>query len=132
MMKKFICLLIVAVCAVTLTGCGTKKQSVIIYSCMEEEREQALQEQLKQKFPDKKVVVQHMSTGNTAAKIKNEGTKTEADIVIDLETSHINSMRDTFADVSSYNYDVYLDSIENDSNYLLWTKYPLGIVINKQ
>lgn len=30
-----------------------------------------------------------MATGNSAAKIKNEGTNVEADIVIDLETAHM-------------------------------------------
>ncbi len=131
-MKKLVCLLLIVASVFTLTACGTKKQSVVIYSCMEEEREQELQNRLKEKFPDKKVVIQHMSTGNTAAKIKTEGTNVEADIVIDLETSHVESMKDNFADLSGTTYDVYADSVKNESNYLLWTKYPVGIIINKK
>lgn len=131
-MKKIVCLLFIIASIVTLTACGTKKQSVVIYSCMEEEREQELQSRLNKKFPDKKVVIQHMSTGNTAAKLKTEGTKVEADIVLDLETSHSESLKDNFADLSGTTYDVYADSIKNESNYLLWTKYPLGIIINKK
>ena len=131
-MKKFICLLLVFVGVIALAGCGAKKDSVIIYSCMEKEREEVLQERLKEKFPNKKVVLQHMSTGNTAAKVKNEGENIEADIVIDLETSHMDSLKDNFADLSGTKYDVYLDSIKNDNNYLMWTKYPIGIIINKK
>lgn len=34
-----------------------------------------------------------MATGNSAAKIKNEGTNVEADIVIDLETAHMKDIQ---------------------------------------
>ena len=40
---------------------------------MEEERNQELIKQVKEEFPDVNVTVQHMATGNSAAKIKNEG-----------------------------------------------------------
>ncbi|UKI27618.1 MAG: hypothetical protein L6V91_03195 [Bacilli bacterium] len=83
-----------------LTGCGNKDK-VVIYTSMEEERNQKLTEMLKEEFPNLNVVVQHMATGNSAAKIKNEGTKVEADIVIDLETAHMKDVQDNFADLSN-------------------------------
>ena len=52
-----------------LTGCGSKKK-VVIYTSMEEERNQKLREMVKKEFPELNVVIQHMATGNSAAKIK--------------------------------------------------------------
>ena len=61
-----------------LTGCSNNKDKVVIYTSMEEERNQVLKEMIKKEFPDTNVVVQYMATGNSAAKIKNEGSKVEA------------------------------------------------------
>ena len=85
-----------------LTGCSSTKDRIVIYTSMEEDRNQALKEQLKEKFPDKNIVVQYMATGNSAAKIKNEGANVEADIVIDLETAHMANVQDNFADLSDF------------------------------
>ena len=83
-MKKILTL-ILFITIITLSGCSNKAD-VVIYSSMEEERNKALTEQLEEKFPDLDVTVQYMATGNSAAKIKNEGTSVEADIIVDLET----------------------------------------------
>ena len=69
---------------------------------MEEERNQDLSKQIKDKFPDLDVVVQHVNTGNCAAKIMNEGKKIEADIIIDLETAHIDNLKDNFAGILGF------------------------------
>ena len=92
-MKKFFVLLL---CLLVLTGCGDKKEKVVIYSNMEDDRTQSLKALLKENFNDIDVVVQSMSTGNVAAKIKNEGKNIEADIIIDLETSHIENLKENF------------------------------------
>ena len=98
-MKKKL-LFITLISTLLLTGCGSNKDRVVIYSSMEEERNQALKEQIKDEFKDIDVVVQSIGTGNSAAKIKSEGTKVEADIVIDLETAHMENLKDNFADLS--------------------------------
>ena len=130
-MKKVVCVAFIFVCLIFLSGCG-KKSDVVIYSCMEEERNQLLEKQLKEKFKDLEVTVQPISTGNLAAKIKNEGKNMEADIVLDLETAHIENLKDNFADISSFDDSVYLDGLNNSDKYYLWTKYPLGIIIDKK
>ena len=99
-----------------LTGCGSNKDRVVIYSSMEEERNQDLKEQLKEEFPDLDVAVQYMATGNSAAKIKNEKTNTEADIVIDLETAHMVDLEENFADLSDFDTSIYLDGINKSNN----------------
>lgn len=130
-MKKKLLLLLLVVTTLALTGCG-KKADVVIYSSQEEERDQALKEQLKEKFPNLNVVVQHVGTGNSAAKIKNEGSKVEADIVIDLETAHVENLKDNFADISYFDDSIYLDGINTSDKYLTWVKYTLTLIIDNK
>ena len=130
-MKKILSIGLLLLIVFTITGCG-KKNDVVIYSSQEEERDQALKEQLKEKFPDLNVVVQHIGTGNSAAKIKNEGSKVEADIVIDLETAHVVDIQDNFADISYFDDSIYLDGINTSDKYLTWVKYTLNLIIDNK
>ena len=114
-----------------ITGCTSNEDRVVIYTSMEEDRNQELKEQIKEKFPDKDIVVQYMATGNSAAKIKNEGTNVEADIVLDLETAHMVNVADNFADLSDFDTSIYLDGVNTSSNYLTWVKYTMNLIIDK-
>ena len=116
-MKKKILLIAVLFMVTLLTGCGSKEK-VVIYTSMEEERNQKLTEMVKKEFPELNVVIQHMATGNSAAKIKNEGTNVEADIVIDLETAHMKDIQKNFADLSKFDSSFYMDGVNTSSNYL--------------
>lgn len=129
-MKKYICLIFLFILLIT-TGCSKKAGQVVIYTSMEENRNKALKEQLAEKFPDKDIVVQYLSTGNSAAKIKNEGTNVEADIVLDLETAHMVDLEENFADLSSFDTSIYLDGVNKSNRYLTWTKYTMALVIDK-
>ena len=129
-MKKYICLIFLFILLIT-TGCSKKAGQVVIYTSMEENRNKALKEQLAEKFPDKDIVVQYLSTGNSAAKIKNEGTNVEADIVLDLETAHMANLEENFADLSSFDTSIYLDGVNKSNRYLTWTKYTMALIIDK-
>lgn len=129
-MKKYICLIFLFILLIT-TGCSKKAGQVVIYTSMEENRNKALKGQLAEKFPDKDIVVQYLSTGNSAAKIKNEGTNVEADIVLDLETAHMVELEENFADLSSFDTSIYLDGVNKSNRYLTWTKYTMALVIDK-
>lgn len=129
-MKKKILLLILSL-TLLITGCTSNEDRIVIYTSMEEERNQALKEQIKEKFPDKNIVVQYMATGNSAAKIKNEGTNVEADIVLDLETAHMVNIQDNFADLSDFDTSIYLDGVNTSNNYLTWVKYTMNLIIDK-
>ena len=98
-MKKKILLIAVLFMVTLLTGCGSKEK-VVIYTSMEEERNQKLSEMVKKEFPELNVVVQYMATGNSAAKIKNEGSKVEADIVLDLETEEVYAVKSELERIS--------------------------------
>ena len=130
-MKKKLLLIVMLFMVMLLTGCGSKDK-VVIYTSMEEERNQKLTEMLKEEFPNLNVVVQHMATGNSAAKIKNEGTKVEADIVIDLETAHMKAVQDNFADLSNVDTSFYLDGVNTSNNYLTWVKYTMNLIIDNK
>lgn len=130
-MKKTILTVMILFVTLLLTGCG-KQNNVIIYSSQEEERDQALKEQLKEKFPDLNVIVQHIGTGNSAAKIKTEGTKIEADIVIDLETAHVVNLQDNFADLSFFDDSIYLEGVNKSNKYLTWVKYTLTLIVDNK
>ena len=54
-MKKTILLVLLIVMTLTITGCG-KKSDVVIYSSQEEERDQALKEQLNVEIDKKKII----------------------------------------------------------------------------
>lgn len=129
-MKKYMCLIFLFILLIT-TGCSKKAGQVVIYTSMEENRNKALKEQLAEKFPDKDIVVQYLSTGNSAAKIKNEGTNVEADIVLDLETAHMVELEENFADLSSFDTSIYLDGVNKSNRYLTWTKYTMALIIDK-
>ena len=129
-MKKYICLIFLFILLIT-TGCSKKAGQVVIYTSMEENRNKVLKEQLAEKFPDKDIVVQYLSTGNSAAKIKNEGTNVEADIVLDLETAHMVELEENFADLSSFDTSIYLDGVNKSNRYLTWTKYTMALIIDK-
>lgn len=135
-MKKLVVMLIMVLCFVTVfSGCGAKEE-VIIYTNIEENRSQLLQERVNEQFPDLDVKIQYLSTGNTAAKIKTEGTNVEADIVLGLETSYMESLKDNFVvlnGLDGINDDHYLDGINPEhGQYYIWDQYSASITIDKK
>lgn len=129
-MKKcfsvLVCFIILLVC-----GCSNNKNQVVIYSSMEENRNYELIKQLKEEFPSINVKVQSISTGNSAAKIKNEGSQVEADIVIDLETAHMENLQDNFADISFIDDSIYIDDINYSDKFITWVKNTMSLIIDK-
>lgn len=128
-MKKILLLLIGLF---LFSGCSGDKENVIIYTSMEEERNQELKKQLKDKFPEMNIVVQYMATGNSAAKIKNEGTNIEADIILDLETAHMVKLKDNMADLSSFDSSMFLDGVNSSNHYFTWVKYTMNLIIDNK
>lgn len=134
MKKMFIFILVMMF---FVTGCGNNEENrVVIYTNIEENRSQLLQQRVREKFPELDVVIQYMSTGNTAAKIKTEGKNVEADIVLGLETSYMESLKDNFVvlnGLEGINDDHYLDDINpEDGRYYIWDQYSASITIDKK
>lgn len=129
-MKKILVLLISIFIVFSLSGCKGSDNTIVIYTCQEEERIQALKNEIKIKFPNLDIVVEQMGTGNLAAKIKSEGKDIETDIVLDLESSHMENLKDNFADISSIDKSAYLDDVVNNNKYVLWVKNHAAITID--
>lgn len=130
MKKKVLFILMLSI--FLITGCSSSKDTVVIYSSMEDNRNQDLKEMLKEKFTDIDVKVQPIATGNSAAKIKNEGKNIEADIILDLETAHASNLQDNFADLSDFDDSIYLDGVNKSNKYFTWVKYTMNLIIDKK
>ena len=102
-MKKLLIALLTVLMILSFAGCSSSKSDkIVIYTCQEEERIQAMKAAIAEKFPDLDIVIEQVGTGNLAAKIKTEGTGIEADIIVDLEAAHMENLKDNFADLSSF------------------------------
>lgn len=76
-----------------LSGCSKSDDNrVVIYTSAEDYRIEYMQQRLKEEFPDYEIVIEYMSTGEHAAKLISEGTKTEADITYDLEYGYMEKL----------------------------------------
>lgn len=131
-MKKVLCALIA--CAILLVGITTVKNdnSIIIYSSMEQFRNDELQEQLNEKFPELDVYVMYVSTAKSAAKLSIEGTGTDADIVVGLEQAYMTKVEEHMADVSQYSHLEYEeDMVVPSGKYLIWERQAGSIIVNK-
>lgn len=129
-MKKKIVFIMVLLIMFVVTGCSNK-DTVVIYSSMEDNRNQILKQMLKEEFKDINVKVQPIATGNSAAKVKNEGSSIEADIILDLETAYIANLEDNFADLSNFDSSMYMEGVNKSNNYFTWVKYTMNLIIDK-
>lgn len=131
-MKKLLSLF--SVCAVVLVGITTVKNdnSIIVYSCMEQFRNDELQKQLNEQFPELDVFVMYVPTAKVAAKLSIEGKRTDADIVVNLETAYMNKVEEYMADVTEYSHLEYLDDmVVPNGKYLTWDRQAGSVIVNK-
>ena len=83
-----------------LPGCESfAGNAVVIYSCAEGVRNESLLTALRSRFPSYDIRLRYVPTGNCAAKLKMEGSRSEADIVLDLEGGYIEPVSYTHLDV---------------------------------
>lgn len=133
MKKGFILLL-----AVTLLFCALSfsesQDSIVICTSIEQFRSDALQAQLAERFPDRNVIVMYMATGKAAAKVYAEGTDTEIDILLGLETGYMNKIKGSLADISGRSRLAYLPGVtpeDNGNQWVTWERQAGAIVYNK-
>ena len=131
-MKKV--LLILMILAVILVGVTTVKNdnSIIVYTSMEQFRNDELQEQLNEKFPELNVYVMYVSTAKAAAKISIEGQGTDADIVVGLEQAYMTKIEEHMTDVRMYSHLEYEnDMVVENGKYVVWERQAGSIIVNK-
>lgn len=104
---------------------------VVIYSSLEDYRQEYVHEKLNEHFPDYEIVIEYIPTGNNAAKLKAEGLETECDIVLALDVSYARSLSEFLADLSAYDYSEYLDElVPAVKKYMIWERWSGCIVTN--
>ena len=132
-MKKGLIILIVVTLLFTLFAAQGSRDSIVICSMLDQDRNEALQEQLSQRFPDQDIIVTYMSTGKAAAKVFSEGEKTEIDIILSMESGYLNKLRDNLADISGLSQIPYLPEFSPEANHnqwITWEKFAGAIVVN--
>ena len=136
-MKKmlFISALLMAMLFLQVTAIScqrTDDNSIIIYTSTEDFRTEHIQLLLREKFPQYRITVQVLSTGNHAARLRAEGTQTEADIILNLETGHLEALVDVLADLSSFDLSEFLpELVPENKRFLPWDKSSGAIIIDR-
>lgn len=132
-MKK----IFIGICAITalllFQVTRSEGETIIIYSSMEQFRGEELQNQLDVKFPDISTRVMYMPTAKAAAKISMEKTDTDADIVVGLESSYMDNIIDSLADIKGYSKLTYMEGLspeDVDNRYVTWERFAGAFIVN--
>ena len=147
-MKKLLITVVAAIFCLTALGCGggaktdNKKpaenkdagsKKVVIFSSAEEYKNEFYKQKLKEKFPQYDIVIEYLSTGKHAAKLKAEGEKTLCDITVDLEQGYAEQLKPMFADLGSYDTSRYMeDLLAKDKKYLPECRVGGAIILNTE
>lgn len=134
MKKIFICLCVLTTVLLFQVS-QNKENTIIVYSSLEQFRGEALQNQLDEQFPDLSIRVMYMPTAKVAAKINMEQDGTDADIVVGLETSYMDNIKVSLADISGYSTLDFMEGLEpanNENLYVTWERQAGALIINKK
>lgn len=118
----------------TFTGCGEKKERVVIYTSAEDYRVEYMRQRLEAEFPQYDIVIEYMTTGNHAARLLAEGSQTECDITYDLEYAYLAKLEKAgvLADLSGYDFSVFSDDVNQSTYYMAEYRNGGAIIINPQ
>lgn len=133
-MKKLLIPLL-AVTLLLLFSIQGDRDTIIIYSSLEQFRGAELQKQLNEKFPDLNTMVMYMPTAKSAAKIHVEKDQSDADIIVGLETSYLEKVKPMLADISGRSRLHYLDGLApeyHDNRYVTWERQAGAFIVNKK
>lgn len=134
-MKKRIMITCAVLMHCILAGCSAKEDNhVVIYTSAEDYRVEYLTQRLSEEFPDYNITIEYMSTGNHAAKLLAEGTKTECDISYDLEYGYLAQLdaEGYLADLSEYDKSIYMEDTAVSDNYIIEYRNGGAIIMNQK
>lgn len=133
-MKKILNLLMTGLLTLSLAACGKDdKANILIYSTAEDFRNEMLQNELNAKFPEYNIVIQYVSTGNCAAKLKAEGSDIEADIIFESEYTYAEDLKDNFYELSELDFSKYQEElIPEHKKYATTIRYSGAIILNEE
>ena len=134
-MNKLLKILLACILVISLTGCQSQmtRPKVVIYSSSENYRNEYLQKRLDEQFPQYDIFIQYISTGNSAARLKSEGKKIEADIILELETTYLEQLKDMLVTLDDYDFSRYLDElVPSHKKYAPWYRISGAIIVNRE
>lgn len=107
---------------------------IVIFSSSEDYRNEFVMNMLKEKFPDYDIKLEYYTTGDLAAKLKAEGTETECDFILELESSYLEMLGDTVCKLDDIvDFSVYTDDLVPESHrYVPWIRMSGCVVINRK
>lgn len=134
-MRKFIKYLsAVALLALVLllSGCGSGKETVVIYTSAESYRVEDMWQRLNAEFPEYEILIEYLPTGNHAAKLLAEGLNTDCDITYDLEYTYLEKLEGAglLADLSDCDYSVFCEDVVQSSCYMPEYRNGGAVIIN--
>lgn len=120
--------------AVVLGGCSAESDNtVVIYSSAEGVRNETLLNALHEEFPQYDIRLHYVSTGNCAARLKVEGARSEADIILDLEGGYIKQIENSLEDLSSFDSSVYCDDLlDEGGRFFPFARETACIAVNER
>lgn len=133
-MKKWIVFVLILTLIFTLLADFGGKESIVVCASSEQFRNDALQEQLSQRFPEYNIVVMYMATGKAATKIYAEGSSSEVDILVGLETGYMNKIKGALADISGRSRIAYMPGVtpaDNGNRWVTWERQAGAIIVNR-
>lgn len=111
--RRFILATAIGVCSLALGGCSSNNDSTaVIYSCGEGDANETLLAAMRKDLPAYDIRLHYVSTGVCAARLLNEGKRSEADIVLMLEGGYLRQIQPILASLEGYGYD--FDAFEPD------------------
>ncbi|MFV0381080.1 MAG: extracellular solute-binding protein [Breznakia sp.] len=134
-MKKIVIGLLVVTLFLLTTMIQDEKDSIIIYSSLEQFRGDAMQEALNKEFPEKDIRVMYISTAKSASKISVEKDKNDADIVAALESSYLIKVEEQLADIEGISKLNYVDGLtleDNNNRFVTWERQAGAFVIRQE
>lgn len=134
-MKKLLFIILAVTMLFTVLATVGNEESIVICSSAEQFRNDELQKQLNERFPDKNIIVMYMSTGKAASKVYAEGAGTEIDILLALETGYLSKITDNLADISNLSNIPYGEGLapeNNNNHWVTWEKQAGAIIINRK
>ena len=133
-MKKGLILLLLVTLLFTVLADYGGKESIVICASSEQYRNDAMQEQLTERFPQYNIIVMYMSTGKAAAKVYAEGTGTEIDMLVGLETGYLHKISANLADISGRSRLHYVEGVtpaDNSNFWVTWERQAGAMIVNK-
>jgi len=129
-----IMLLVVLLISMMLTGCGSGKEKVLIYTSVEDYVIEDMNARLSEQFPDYDITVEYVSTGNHAAKLLSEGTNSECDISYDLEYAYMEQLAQAgiLTDLSAYDRSIYMEDTITSDFYLVQCRVGGAVILNTE